>query len=95
MGLDQGESIDEELNVTNATNESASGSVSVTAIGVRTDQRSRNSGGPGASAGVTETPEEPVAPVKKQPRISLAACIGSAPVVPNLLKTLTTSRTCS
>ena len=51
MGLDQSESIDEELNVTNATNESVSGSVGVTAIGVRADQRSRNSGGPGASAG--------------------------------------------
>ena len=46
MGLDQGESIDEELNVTNATNESVSGSVSVTAIGVGTDQTSRNSGDP-------------------------------------------------
>ena len=51
MGLDQSESIDEELNVTNATNESVSGSVDVTAIGVRAGQRSRNSGGPGASAG--------------------------------------------
>ena len=51
MGLDQSESIDEELNVTNATNESVSGSVGVTAIGVKADQRSRNSGGPGASAG--------------------------------------------
>ena len=51
MGLDQGKTIDEELNVTNATNESVSGSVGVTAIGVRADQRSRNSGRPDASAG--------------------------------------------
>ena len=92
MGLDRRESVDEELNVTNAPNESVSGSVGVTAIGVKEYQRSRNSGGPGASAGETETLEEPVAPVKKQPKVSLAACIGSAPVVPSLLKTLTTSR---
>ena len=91
MGLDRRESIDEELNVTNAPNESVSGSVGVTAIGVREYQRSRNSGGP-ASEGATETLEEPIAPVKKQPKVSLAACIGSAPVVPSLLKILTTSR---
>ena len=44
-------------------------------------------------AGETEKLEEPVAPVKNQPKVSLAACIGSAPVVPSLLKTLTTSKT--
>ena len=37
--------------------------------------------------------EGPVAPVKKQPKISLTACIGSATVVPSLLKTFTTSKT--
>ena len=31
-------------------------------------------------------------PVKNQPEISLAACIRSAPVVPSLLKTSTTSK---
>ena len=51
MRLDRSESINEKLSVTNATNESVSGSVGVTSIGVRADQRPRNSGGPGASAG--------------------------------------------
>ena len=44
MGLEQGESIDEELNVTNATNEWVSGSFSVTAVGGRPVQRLRGGG---------------------------------------------------
>ena len=46
MGLKEGESIDEELYVTDATNESVSGSVSGTAEGAKADEGSRNSGGP-------------------------------------------------
>ena len=93
MGLKQGEGIDEELHVANATEEQMSGSVSGTAGGARAEGGSGNSGGPGASSGGFVTPDEPVAPAKKQPKVSLAVCIGSAPVVPSLLKTLTTSKT--
>ena len=50
-------------------------------------------GCPGASSVGVVTPEEPVAPAKKQPKVSLAACIGSASVVPSLLKALTRSKT--
>ena len=45
MRLKQGESIDEELYVTDATNESVSGSVSGTAGGAKADEGSGNSGG--------------------------------------------------
>ena len=93
MGLKQGEGIDEELHVTNATEERMSGSVSGTAGGARAEGGSGNSGGTGASSGGFVTPDEPVAPAKKPPKVYLAACIGSAPVVPSLLKTLTTSKT--
>ena len=92
MGLKQGESIDEEFYVTDATNESVSGSVSGTARGTKADEGSGSSGGPGASTGGTNTLEEPVTPAKRQPNITLAVCIGSAPVVPSLVKTWTTSK---
>ena len=93
MGLKQGESIDEELYMTDATNESVSGSVSGIAGGAKADEGSGNSWGAGASARAPNTLDEPVAPAKRQPKVTLAACIGSAPVVPSLLKTLTTSKT--
>jgi hypothetical protein len=93
MGLKQGEGIDEELHVGNVTDDRMSGSVRGTAGGARADWGSGNSVRPGASSGGVVTPEEPLAPLKKQPKVSLAACIGSAPVVPSLLKTLTTSKT--
>ena len=76
----------------NVTDERVSRSVSGTAGGARAKGGSGNCGGPGASSCGVVTPEEPVAPAKKQPKVSLAACIGSARVVPSLLKTLTTSR---
>ena len=75
--------------MTDATNESVSGSVGGTAGGAKADEGSGNSGGVGASAGGTNALEEPVTPAKRQPKITLAACIGSAPAVPSLVKTLT------
>ena len=70
MGLKQGESIDEELYVTDTTNESVSGSVSGTAGGAKSDEGSGNSGEAGASAGGTTAIEEPVTPAKRQPKIA-------------------------
>ena len=83
----------DESGVTNGSIVPRSGSVSVTAVSARKNNGSGNPVRLGASAGVTLTPQEHVAPTKKQPKVSLVACIGSAPVVPSLLKTLTTSKT--
>ena len=67
--------------------------MSGTAGGAKADEGPVNSGGAGASARGPNALEESVTPAKRQPKITLPTCIGSAPVVPSLLKTLTTSKT--